>query len=51
MPYMYMVTLVIIAEKNKEITELTCQLESLQKKQLIDSSQLVHQNVQFTLGK
>ena len=46
-----MVTLVIIAEKNKEITELTCQLESLQKKQLIDSSQLVHQNVQFTLGK
>ena len=39
------------SEKNKEITELTCQLESLQKKQLIDSSQLVHQNVQFTLGK
>ena len=47
----YMVTIVIITEKNKEITELTCQLESLQKKQLIDSSQLVHQNVHFTLGK
>ena len=46
-----MVTLVIIADKNKEITELTCKLESLQKKQLIDRSQLVHQNVQFTLGK
>ena len=46
-----MITLVIIAEKNKEITELTRQLESLQEKQLIDSSQLVHQNVHFALGK
>ena len=38
----------IIAEKDKQITELTCQLEGLQKK---PSSQLVHKNVQFTLGK
>ena len=38
----------IIAEKDKQIDELTCQLESLQKKPFIDSSQ---QNVQFTLGK
>ena len=41
----------IIAEKDKHIAELKCQLESLQKKPSIDSSQLVHQNVQFTLGK
>ena len=38
----------IIAEKDKQIAELTCQLEI---KPSIDSSQLVHQNVQFTLGK
>ena len=37
----------IIAEKDKQIAELTRQLE---KKPSIDSSQLVHQNVQFTLG-
>ena len=40
----------IFTAKDKEITGLTCQLESLQKKQFIGSSQLVHQNVQFTLG-
>ena len=39
---------IVILEKNKQIAELTCQLE---KKPSIDSSQLVHQNVQFTLGK
>ena len=38
----------IIAEKDEQIAELTCQLE---KKPSIDSSQLVHQNAQFTLGK
>ena len=41
----------IIAEKNKQITELTCQLQGLQKKPFIDSLQLVHKNIQFTLGK
>ena len=35
----------IIAEKDKQITELTCRLDGLQKKPSIDSS------VQFTLGK
>ena len=36
----------IIAEKDKQIAELTCQLE---KKASIDTSQLAHQNVQCKL--
>ena len=43
--------ILIFTAKDKQITGLICQLESLQKKQHFDSSQLVHQNVHFTLGK
>ena len=46
-----MVIIIIFTAKNIQITGLTCQLESLEKKQHFDSSQLVHQNVHFTLRK
>ena len=43
--------IIIFTAKDTQITGLTRQLESLQKKQHFDSSQLVHQNVHFTLRK
>ena len=48
--YIICVVIIFIA-KDKQITGLIYQLESLQKKQHFDSLQLVHQkNVHFTLG-